>query len=194
MNTEVSRNTIGVNPTGYNIKKKKEKEKNFLNEAPKIDLKEVQILSKIDASLASIVNCEAGLYIPIGTGEMYITFGINGILSDVNVEIGISINILKNTYEINLGFVLFLVNFDFYLKVGIYIHLNIISFRFDYYIFYIIIPLLMPITTSFHKLYSFRNKLLENSNSARLSLFFIPVKADFISNFIDKQLLSKFLP
>ena len=52
----------------------------------------------------------------------------------------------------------------------------------------------MPITTSFHKLYSFRNKLLENSNSARLSLFFIPIKVDFISNFIDKKLLSKFLP
>ena len=44
---------------------------------------------------------------------MYITFGINGILADVNVEIEISINTLKNTYEINLGFVLFLVNFDF---------------------------------------------------------------------------------
>ena len=34
MNTEVSRNTRGVNPTGYNIKKKKEKETNFLNEVP----------------------------------------------------------------------------------------------------------------------------------------------------------------
>ena len=50
----------------------------------------------------------------------------------------------------------------------------------------------MPITTSFHKLYSFKNKLLENSNSARLSLF--SIKANFISNLIDKQLLSKFLP
>ena len=106
MNTEVSRNTIGVNPTGYNIKKKKEKEKNFLNEAPKINLKEVQILSKIDASLASIVNCEAGLFIPIGIGEMYITFGINGILADVNVEIEISINFLRSKNLLNTSKIL----------------------------------------------------------------------------------------
>jgi hypothetical protein len=88
----------------------------------------------------------------------------------------LSISIKQNKYIINLGFELIFVGFDFYLKFGIYIDLKLISFRIDFYIFYFFIILPIPLEAKFELIFSFRNKLLEKSQSAKLSLFGIDIK------------------
>ena len=141
-----------------------------------IDMKDIQVLSKVGVSLYTIAKCEAGLYIPIGIGEMYIAFGLTGLLANINIEMKLSINIKQNKYIINIGFNLIFVGFDFYLKFGIYIDLKIISFRINVYIFYYLILLPIPIEGKFEFIFSFRNKLLEKSQSAKLSLLGIDIK------------------
>jgi hypothetical protein len=141
-----------------------------------IDMKDIQVLSKVKVSFYTIAKCEAGLYIPIGIGEMYIAFGLTGLLANINVEMKLSISIKQNKYIINLGFELIFVGFDFYLKFGIYIDLKLISFRIDFYIFYFFIILPIPFEAKLELIFSFRNKLLEKSQSAKLSLFGIDIK------------------
>ena len=140
-------------------------------------MKDIQVLSKVKVSFYTIAKCEAGLYIPIGIGEMYIAFGLTGLLANINVEMKLSISIKQNKYIINLGFELIFVGFDFYLKFGIYIDLKLISFRIDFYIFYFFIILPIPFEAKLELIFSFRNKLLEKSQSAKLSLFGIDIKA-----------------
>ena len=159
-----------------------------------LDMKEVQILSHIRINLITRAHCEMGIYFPIGIGEIYMALGLNGLLADVSVKTGIIINILKNNYILDLQFGLFFVGFDFFLKVGIYIDLGIFSFRINFYIFYYLIPLLMPIEANFYKMYSFRNKALESSGSARLQLFgLIPISLGFIPKLIDEKLFTKYI-
>ena len=110
---------------------------------------------------------------------MYIAFGLNGLLANFNIEMELSISIKKNKYIINLGFNLIFVGFDFYLKFGIYIDLKFISFRINFYIFYFLILLPIPIEGKFEYIFSFRNKLLEKSQSVKLSLFGIDIKKTF---------------
>ena len=141
-----------------------------------IEMKDIQVLSEVEVSLYTIAKCEAGLYIPIGIGEMYIAFGLNGLLANIDIKMELSISIKQNTYTINLGFHLIFVGFDFYLKFGIYIDLTFISFSINYYIFYFFIILPIPIEAKLKYIFSFRNKLLAKSQSAKLSLFGIDIK------------------
>ena len=132
--------------------------------------------------------CEAGLFVPIGNGEMYITFGLDGLLSRITLEMGLYVNILKNNYIINIHAHVYEQHFFFYLKVGIYIKLKMISLRFDYYIFYIVIPHFTA-DLSFYRVYSFRNKLLESSCFAKLNLFGI-LNIPFTPKYIEKNIFS----
>ena len=160
-----------------------------------IDIKEIEVLANVEVCLLTRIKCETGLFIPIGIGEMYITFGANGLLANTAVNMAISLNLIKNYYIIDLKFKLIMVGFDFYLKIGIEIDLKIIHFQINYYLFYYLIPLITPIKAYFYKMYSFRNKLLENSSSAKISLFGIfDLNEKFIPNLINKNLFNKFLP
>ena len=160
-----------------------------------IDIKEIEVLPNVEVSLLTRIKCEAGLFIPIGIGEMYIAFGANGLLANCVVKMALSFNLMKNYYIIDLKFKLIMVGFDFYLKIGIEIDLKIIHFQINFYLFYFLIPLITPIEAYFYKMYSFRNKLLENSSSAKISLFgAFDFNAKFIPNLIDQNLFNKFLP
>ena len=160
-----------------------------------IDMKEIEVLANVEVSLLTRIKCEAGLFIPIGIGEMYIAFGANGLLANTVTKMALYFNLMKNYYLINLKFRLIMVGFDFYLKIGIEIDLKLIHFKINYYLFYILIPLVTPIEVYFNKKYSFRNKMLENSSTAKISLFGVfDFNAKFIPNLIDSKLFNKFLP
>ena len=102
-----------------------------------IDMKEVQILVSFGFDVETYIQCQAGLFIPIGIGEMYIAFGLDGISADINFHSQIDINLIKNTYSVALKFNLDVVAFFLYLKIGFYIDLKLFCIRFDFYLWYI---------------------------------------------------------
>ena len=155
------------------------------------DIKEIQVLNNVEISLYSEIICEAGLFIPIGVGEMYISFGLLGILSSVKLQIELYFNILKNNYIIDINFHVYKIDIFFFLKIGIHIDLKLISIRFDFYIFLLVIPY-SSFEANFYRVYSYRNKLLEKSGSAKLTLFgMFAVNLKFIPKLVDKNLFSK---
>ena len=122
---------------------------------------------------------------------LFISLGLDGLLSRIKLLMRLYINIIKNNYSIYTNFHLYEHHFYFYLKVGIHLKLKKISFKFDFYLFYIVIPH-FSLDVYFYKKYSFRNKLLENSSSAKLNLFgLFKIKLDSIPKLIDKKIFSK---
>jgi hypothetical protein len=159
-----------------------------------VDMKEVQILSNIRVKSYSETITEMGFFFPIGIGEMYLAFELIGLLGDYSYERALALNFLKNTYIYDLKYNLYEVDFIFSLKVGIHIDLGIISFSLDFYIFFLIIPLLNQIDLRIYQIYSYRDKSLKSSGSALLKLFgFAPEQLNFIPNLIDKNELSRYI-
>ena len=158
------------------------------------NMKDIQISISFSIGMQTYIQCQAGLFIPIGIGEMYITFGLDGVLADAEFNSLIRINLIKNSYLVALKFYLNVVAFLLYLKLGFYIDLKLFSIRFDFYLWYILIPLYMPISVDCLIEYSFRNKLLANSYNARLSLFnFIPIGLNEITKSLINDNLLKLL-
>ena len=159
-----------------------------------VDMKEVQILSNIRVKACSETITEMGFFFPIGIGEMYLAFELSGLLGDYSYERALALNYIKNTYSYDLKYNLYDVGFIFSLKVGIHIDLGIISFSFDFYIFFLIFPLLNQIDLRIYKMYSFRDKSLKCSGTALLKLFgFAPEQLNFIPNLIDKNELAQYI-
>ena len=131
---------------------------------------EFQIYQDFKVNLTTEIDVEAGIYIPIGIGDMHIAFGLRGILSKFSSETYIKINCLNNTYFIGLkgskssGF-------GYYLKVGMNLRLLLINIGFDYYIFDELINE-KPITINIiFKEYPFEDSILEKKSFKKISLF-----------------------
>ena len=139
------------------------------------DIKDIQVLINVDISLKTNAMGEVGLFIPIGKGEMYQSLALKGLLSYINLKMGLYVNILKNNYIINIALHIYDIHFYFYEKIGIYIKIAKISIKIEFYIFFIIFPH-FSLDVYFYRVYSFRNKLLEKSSSAKLNILWFTIK------------------
>ena len=128
---------------------------------------DMQIYQKFKVKM--IANTNFNSYIPIGSNDMSITFGLTGTLSDYKCETTIEINCLANTYSIllkatNSYF------FKYFLLLIMRVRILFSRVTFKIYLYDYRINLFIP-EKIFYKLYSFRDPLLDTSILKKVSLF-----------------------
>jgi hypothetical protein len=116
----------------------------------------------------SMCESYAGIYIPFIIGNMHIEFGFSGILTKSDTITNIKLNILNNTYSVEMKGN-YSYKYDFFLRIGMTIYLLFITIRFDNTLFNTIISGSEYINLCVYN--SFRESLLDQNALAAISYF-----------------------
>jgi len=129
---------------------------------------DMQIYQLFKVYHRSMVESYAGIYLFFILGNMHIEFGFNGILSEASTITNIKLNILNNTYSIELKGN-YSYNYNYFLRIGMTIYALFISIKFDYNIFKMVISGSKCIDLIVHKY--FEESLLNQNALAIISYF-----------------------
>ena len=116
----------------------------------------------------SMCESYAGIYIPFIIGNMHIEFGFSGILTKSDTITNIKLNILNNTYSVEMKGN-YSYKYNFFLRIGMTIYLLFIPIRFDNTLFNTIISGSEYINLCVYN--SFRESLLDQNALAAISYF-----------------------